>query len=402
MSGQLGRARTATQTGFLSIGAGMLQNLLAGCAAFATFIAALISLYAPAWPTAFTVSAPTPGCIGRSVLDIQPFREANRYAHATSAVILRDGRLRAIWYEGTKELSQDVRLWTATYDSTRWSGTHPILGPAETSEGIGRYVRKLGDPIIFRDAKGELVIVFASLGIGGWDGASLKITRSFDEGETWSLPRNLTTAAIFNLGTNVRGPAGPAAGGFTLIPTSHEFWRQFSELVLLDSRGRVVGKRRIGIRFRGTQPFVTVLDEHRAVAFMRVDEGFTLIAQTNDAGWSWTEPTQTTSPSMDSPVVVTRIGDDLLMISSYHDLSMHRWSLNFAISTNEGQSWRTIYSRQFGTGSLTKARYPWLIVGTDGLYHLLFTYSHDDGSTELMHARISRDWIAEQGGSGCP
>ncbi len=380
----------------------MLHHLLAGFAALLTLTAAGISARAPAWPTAFAVPAPVPGCIGRSVLDIQPFRKASGYAHATSAVMLRDGRLRAIWYEGLKELSPDVKIWTATYDGAGWSGAHPILGPAETAASTGRYVRKLGNPTIFRDASGELVIVFAGLGIGGWDGASLKITRSLDEGETWSPPRNLTTAAIFNFGTNVRGAAVPAAGNFTLLPTSHEFVLPSPEIVLLDSRGRVVGKRRIGIRFRGIQPYITVLDSHRALAFMRVVAGFTLVAKTDDAGWSWTEPVQTSSPNMDSPVVVTRVGDGLLMVSSNYDSSAKRWSLVFAISVDEGQSWRTIYKRQFGTNPSMSARYPWLTVGTDGIYNLLFTYALDDGSSELMHARFSRDWIAAQGGPGCP
>ena len=104
-----------------------------------------------------------------------------------------------------------------------------------------------------------------------------------------------------------------------------------------------------------------------------------------------------------SPIgVVTPIGGGLLMISSYYDASANQWSLNFSISMDEGETWRAIHARQFGIGLLMKARYPWLITGPDVLYHLLFTYSHLDGSTELMHGRISRDWIAEQGGPGCP
>jgi predicted neuraminidase len=377
----------------------MLHHPLAFLAASLALIAGGISVHAPAWPIAFAASAPTPGCIGRSIFDIEPVHEGQRYAHAASAVVLRDGRLRAIWYAGSKERNPDVRIWTATFDGTRWSAASAIISPAEATAGTGRYVQRLGNPIIFRDAAGELVIVFVGLGgIGGWDGASLKITHSLDEGITWSPPQNLTTTAILNLGTNVRGPAVPATGNFTLIPTSHEFVRPFPEIVLLDGRGRVVGKRRIGINLRGSQPFITVLDEHRAVAFMRVDSGFTLLSKTDDAGRSWTEPVPTTSSNFDSPVVVARIGNSLFMISSYFDASMGRWSLTFAISADEGQSWRNIYTKQISSGD---ARYPWLLVGSDGLFHILFTYSHD-GSSELMHARISRDWIAEQGGPACP
>jgi len=377
----------------------ILHNLLAFFAAFLVFIAAGISEREPEWPNAFVEPAPIPRCIGRSVFDIETFRQEQPYAHATSAVLLRDGRLRAVWYEGSRERGLDVKIWTATYDGKRWSSANPIISPAQATEGSGRYVKRLGNPIIFRTATGQLVIVFAGLGaIGGWDGASLKIARSLDEGETWSSPRNLTTTAIFNFGTNVRGPAVLAAGNFTLIPTSHEFVRPFPEILLLDGHDRVVGKRRIGIKSGGSQPFITVLDEHRAVALMRVDRGFTLSSKTDDAAWSWTEPMPTTSPNYDAPVVAARIGNNLFMVSSYFDVSKKRWSLTFAISADEGQSWRNIYARQFDSGD---ARYPWLIVGSDSLFHLLFTYTGHDGISKLMHARISRDWIAEQGGPAC-
>ena len=356
---------------------------------------------APAWPTAFAAPAPAPRCIGRSVLEIEPFHDGQRLAHAVSAVVLRDGRLRAVWYDGSKELSTDVKLWTATFDGTHWSTPRAIIGPAEASAGTGRYVRKLGNPIIYRDAAGELVIVFSGIAFGGWPGVSLKISRSPDDGETWSPPQNLTTTAIFNLGTNVRGPAVPAAGGFTLVPTSHEFLRTFSALVLLDSRGRVVGKRRIGTALGGFQPFLAVLDEHRAIAFMRVIRGFILSAKTDDAAASWTEPSETTSPTRNTPVVAAPIGSELFMISSQLDRVRDRWSLTFAMSADQGRSWRNIYARQFGDSPLAVPKYPWLIVGSDGLFHILFTFLRDDGSTQLMHARVSRDWIAEHGGPAC-
>ena len=376
----------------------MLRHLSAALAAVLTCVAAWISGHAPVWPTAFAAPAPAPSCIGRSIFDLQPFRNANTYAHASSAVLLRDGRIRAVWYEGPKELSPNVKLWTATYDGTRWSEARPILDPAATTAGTGRYVQKLANTLIFRDPEGRLVILFASLGIGGWDTTSLKMMQSPDEGETWTPPRSLTTTPTFNFATNVRGPAVAAEGGFTLIPTSHEFLQPFPEVTLLDSRDRVVGKRRIGISFRGSQPFITVLDKSRALAFMRVDDAYTLRSKTDDAGASWTEPEQTTSPNLDSPVVVTPIGNSLLMVTTFYDRKQLPWWLTFAVSTDAGRYWRTFYAKKYDWW----ARYPWLMVGKDGLYHLLYTLLRADNNTQLMHARISRDWIAENGGPACP
>ena len=88
-----------------------MHHLLALIATVLAITAAGVSMRAPAWPTAFIAPAPAPGCIGRSILDIQPFHAGQRLAHATTAVVLRDGRLRAVWYDGPNELNTRVKLW---------------------------------------------------------------------------------------------------------------------------------------------------------------------------------------------------------------------------------------------------------------------------------------------------
>jgi predicted neuraminidase len=379
----------------------MLHHVLAAVAVVLALLAAAASSRAPAWPDAFEPPTSAPGCIGRAVFQVEQFHSGRKLAHATSAVLLRDGRLRAVWYEGSKELARNVQIWTATFDGSRWSRPRAIVNADTAAAGTGRFIAKLGNPLIFRNASGALVLLFAAAGIGGWDGVSLKAMHSRDDGKTWSAPRNLTTAAIYNLGTNVRGPAVAAAGGVVLIPTSHEFIKPFPELVMLDAGGRVVGKRRIGVAYGGTQPFVLVRDRRHATAFMRVKRGFTLLSSTDDAGASWNEPTPTNSINRDTPVAVTRIGDKILMVHSKRDESSLRWALAFSISDDGGANWHEIHSEPFGPGPRDIPKYPWLIVGSDGLYHVLFTSSHADGHSELMHARFSRDWIAQRGGPPC-
>jgi predicted neuraminidase len=379
----------------------MLHHVLAAAAATLALVAAGVGSRAPAWPDSLVPPPDAPACTGRPVFAVEKFHTGRKVAHATTAVMLRDGRLMAVWYEGSKELAPDVKIWTAAFDGNRWTAPRPIVDAAEVAAGTGRFVRKLGNPLIFRDAGGALVLIFATAGVGGWDGVSLKSMDSHDDGETWSVPRNLTTAAIFNMGTNVRGPAVAAAGGVVLIPTSHEFVMPFPEVVMLDARGHVVGKRRIGIKFRGTQPFVLVRDRHRAMALMRVRRGFTPVSRTDDAGQHWSEPASTDSSNRDTPVAVTAIGDKLLMVYSKTEADRTP-VLAFSISDDEGATWREIYSESFGPGQRGITKYPWLIVGSDGLYHVLFTVADGRISSELMHARFSRDWIAQRGGPPCP
>lgn len=384
----------------------MLHHLAAVAAVAMTALAGIVAARAPAWPTALAAPSAAPRCTGQATYEYSIFRDARPgLAHALSAVTLRDGRLRAVWYEGTRELSTDVRIYTATFDGTRWSAPRVIVEPDKVGSALGRYVRKLGNAILYRDAKGDLVLLFVTLSVGGWDGTSLKAVRSRDDGESWSAPKNLATSPLFSYGTNLRGASLATVGGLALLPTSHEFIIRYPGIVLLDADGNVVDRRRIGVRPAGIQPFVVPLDEKRLLAYMRVFRGFTLTSRSTDAGATWTPLARSTVHSHDAPVVVSPIGKELLMVSSRLEESDERenvWSLVFSVSADEGATWREIHAEPFGSYPHDIPKYPWLMAGPDGLFHLLFTFTQDNRASELFHLRFSRDWIAERKGPPCP
>jgi len=380
-----------------------LRHVLWLAAAVSTLLAAGASLRAPAWPVAFAPAAPPLPCIGHELFRLDTFHVARpRFAHAVSAVLLRDGRMRAVWYEGSRELAPDVRIWTATFDGEAWGTPAAIIGAAETSSAIGRYTRKLGNSLVYRGAGGDLVLIYAGA-IGGWATVSLNVMRSRDEGATWSPPRHLTTSPIFNLGNNVRGPAVQTVDGLTLLPASYEFLRSHPELLLLDRDERVIGRQRIATEFAGSQPFVAVLDDRRAKSFSRVKlEGYTIVSMTDDVGWSWTRPRQSALRNYDKPVSVARLGGKhLLMVhngAAPGERDVDR-TLMLSVSDDEGESWRPFHYLEREQGR--RAHYPWLMAGPGGLYHLLFT-SSDSAGSDLIHVRFSRDWIAARGGPACP
>jgi len=383
-----------------------LQRLLSAGAAVLTFVCAVVMLRAPDWPAAFAAPPAAPACTGQPVFTIGTFHTASPgYAHALTAVNLRDGRIRAIWYEGSEELKPDVRLMTATFDGRQWSAAKAIIDAAETDEAVGRNVRKLGNPTIFRDARGDLVLIFASASIGGWSGTSLNLMRSHDDGATWSPPKRLTTTAVFNLGTNVRSPAVPAAGDFTLVPISYEFLRHYPAMMLLDSDGHVRGLRRIGVKYEGTQPFVLVLDRHRAVAFFRTRyHRLTPSSRTDDAGFSWSEPVETSVRNYDKPVTIGRLGGGrYFMIHNYvipEEVSGAR-DFMLELSEDEGRTWRPFDRLEYQLDRRVQAKYPWLMVGADNHFHLLFTLGDTRTGSDLIHARFNRDWIAAKAGLPC-
>src|SRR5688572_23600294 len=121
----------------------MLHHMAALAAVAMTALAGVVAARAPAWPTALAGPAAAPHCTGQVTHEYSIFRDARPgLAHALSAVALRDGRLRAVWYEGTRELSPDVRIFTATFDGKRWSVPRVIVEPDKIGSALGRYVRK--------------------------------------------------------------------------------------------------------------------------------------------------------------------------------------------------------------------------------------------------------------------
>lgn len=372
---------------------------LAGCLASGLTLAR-----APSWPTAF-VPTPTPQCLGRAVFDVKEMRAvAPRYAHAASAILLRDGRLRAFWYEGAEELGDDVKIWSAVFDGERWGAPVPVIGPRETAASEGIYVAKIGNAVPYRNADGDLVLIYATVGLGGWSGASLNIMRSPDDGATWSAPRRLITSATLNFSTLVRSPAVALEGGFVLIPAYQEFLAKFPELLLLDRHQNVIGRKRLP-GTRTIQPSLAIFDRTHARAFGRTRVPRALpFTETRDGGASWSASRDTTLPGYDKPIAVANLGGGHLLAvynAGIRGAPIAYGPLAIGISDDEGTTWRTIHTLHLDPQQTGSAHYPWIVAGADGLFHLLFTRTLDPGST-LMHVRFSRDWIAAQGGPPCP
>ena len=365
---------------------------------------AAVAWRAPSWPNAFAAPAPAPGCTGTALFDTSIFhRAAPDYAHAITAIFLKDGRLRAFWYEGEVEVGRDVTIRSADFDGMRWSAPRVIIDIPRTIEATGRYVKSLGNTLVYRDPAGELVLLYASVGIGRWSGASLNIMHSRDDGESWSTPRRLLTTPTFNFSTLVRSPAVAMEGGFTLVPAYQEFLRRFPEVLLLDRGGEVVGRRRIDNQQQAIQPLVIVLGAREALAFSRTGggAGTVLISETLDAGWSWTSRASSPIPNFDKPVAGVRLdtGEILLIHNAPDSGGENNGPFVFTVSDDRGLSWRRL-SRLALDRPGTMMHYPTLLAGSDGVYHLLFTHSLARGS-QLIHVRFNRDWIAQSGGPVC-
>ncbi|HVM47085.1 MAG TPA: exo-alpha-sialidase, partial [Candidatus Acidoferrum sp.] len=159
-------------------------------------------------------------------------------SHVASICELPDGRLAAAWYAGSREGATDVAICFAAQQpgASAWTRPRPLISPARASRDLHRAVRKVGNPVIFSDAAGNLSLLYVTITLGGWSGSSLNLTTSADAGLTWSPSRRLTLSPFFNLSELVRNRPLALSDGGTLVPIYHEFIGKFPELLWLGDR----------------------------------------------------------------------------------------------------------------------------------------------------------------------
>jgi len=351
--------------------------------------------------------------------------------HAPSLVELRDGRLRAVWFSGSREGAGDVTIQSAVMDpaSLRWSAESTLFDRQALQQGLWRYVKKLGNPVIARAPDGSLNLWVVTVSLGGWAGSSITWARSTDEGATWSAPRRLVTSPFLNISTLVKGVPVSFENGETGLPVYHEFVAKFGEVLRIDAQGQVVDKVRIPGSRTNLQPVILVSGPEKAQVYLRSGNATALMASgTSDAGRTWSPAHASAWPNPDSALAgtVTNTGKQWLAlnpaprnreilallqtdtggsfdgvtpwivessanpqvrtsIGDYERLLTQELKARGA-SDSEAQAYVASARRQLCSGDTCSQEfsYPYLLQSRDGYLHLVYTWHR----TRIKHVRL--------------
>ena len=365
--------------------------------------------------------------------------------HAASLVELKDGRVRAFWFSGSREDAADVTINSAVFDPAGdgWSEEQVVTGRADTQRGLHRYIAKVGNPVAARAANGELWLFYVTVSLGGWAGSSITLITSADDGEHWSAPRRLITSPFLNISTLVKGAPFFYADGTMGLPVYHEFVTKFAEILRLDQTGKVIDKQRLAGGGRGTlQPVVLVQSAQQALVLNRYAgkdaEKRVISIATSDGGWHWQTPQKSALRNPDAALTALVL-DDGKLLAVLNDQEHGRESLSLQLSTDGGASWRELTRLEEMNGlrnaelpesaclgvvdsllrssdaRLRKAEpeqmaayvasarpqilargachfefsYPYMIQTRNGDIHLAYTWNR----TFIKHVRIDPDWL---------
>lgn len=268
--------------------------------------------------------------------------------HAASEIELKDGRIRAFWFSGSREGAKDVEIHSAIFDPAQgaWGTEQTVATREGTEQSLMRYISKLGNPVAGRAADGTLWLYYVTVSMGGWAGSSITAMTSLDEGETWSPARRLITSPFLNISTLVKGAPFLYSDGTLGLPVYHEFIGKFGEILHFDQTGKLIDKQRLSAgKDHGLQPVLLVKSANEALVLMRHTGDVhrkVISVSTSDGGQHWTAPEKSVLSSPDAALSAVVLPDGRIL-AVLNNQEQKRDVLSLMISADGGSTWKNVY-----------------------------------------------------------
>lgn len=146
--------------------------------AFGAYVA-LFCLFSVAWFThpapehsSFALMNPVKAVTDQVAKPIYTSRFASSglvdFVHSSAVTALPDGSLMAVWFAGTREGAADVQVRSARFDANtgEWGAEQVLATRKSTQQGTGKYIRKLGNPVVALAPDGRLWLFYVSVSMG--------------------------------------------------------------------------------------------------------------------------------------------------------------------------------------------------------------------------------------------
>lgn len=298
--------------------------------------------------------------------------------HASTIAETPSG-LVASWFGGTDEGENDVGIWVSRKRGANWSA------PTEVAQGRDRQSSKrlpCWNPVLFQVPQGPLLL-FYKVGPDPekWWGM---VTRSTDQGKTWSLPETLPEGF---LGPIKNKPILLKNG--TLLcgsSTEHDGWVVHLERTDAGlKKWEKSGPLNRAEEFGAIQPALLVHSENRLQMLCRSKQKVLTETWSNDGGKTWSPMLRTSLPNPNSGADAVRLKDGRFLLV-YNHTNSGRTVLNVGVS-NDGKSWRAGPVLEQSPGEYS---YPAIIQSADGLVHITYTWKRQ----RIKHAVLDTRRLA--------
>ena len=297
-------------------------------------------------------------------------------AHASTIVSLRSHDLMAAWFGGTKEGASDVAIWGSNRSARGWSAPQELV----REPGVPCW-----NPVLFYSADGRLWLYYKFGPDFRWWTAGRRF--SDNDGKTWSAVEHLTAGLLGPIrakplllkdGTLVAGSSVEAYSSWAAwIDRSRDngkHWTVSGPITLpsLEASTTTLPADKLASPTGIIQPSVISMGGKRLRLYARSTEdiGHICIADSADAGVTWSAARALSLPNPNSGIDVVRLKDGRIVMI-YNDTAHGRTPLNLAVS-RDGENFSNFMTLESEAGEFS---YPALIQGPEGDLHMTYTFN---------------------------
>jgi len=307
-------------------------------------------------------------------------------SHASTLVELKDGNLLAAWFGGTGEGKPDVAIWSARHTAQGWS--RPVELAREPNIPCW-------NPVLFHTHDGKLWLYYKF----GPNPSEWTAARRFstDDGRTWSPIEHLPAGIIgpvrakplmLSDGTLVSGSSIEAyrswAAWIERSTNNGATWSKIGPLVPAFPVGALPPPANGFPNFGIIQPSVVALSPTHLRLYARSTEQIhrVCIADSQDAGLTWSQPHPIELPNPNSGIDAVALRDGRVVLI-YNDTTHGRSPLNLAVSS-DGERFHNFATLESEPGEFS---YPAIIQTRRG--DLEITYTWNRKSIRHVHVALS-------------
>lgn len=281
--------------------------------------------------------------------------------HASTLLELENGDILCAFFAGTEEGANDVGIWACRFSKGYWK--KPVKIAQDPKEPCW-------NPVLTR--LGDEILLFYKVGPNPerWSGV---LKRSGDGGNTWSEEQPLP-AGIFG---PIKNKPLVFGNNILLCPSSTESYKRWGCFVEYTYDGGKSWNRSTPINlpydYDGMiQPTLLTTGYQTLILLARTkNAGRIAKAISIDNGKTWSDAFLTTLPNPNSGIDAITLKDGRLLLV-YNDSTEARTPLNVAISSDEGITWKNIYTLVEVPGEYS---YPAVVQRSNGDILISYTWN---------------------------
>ncbi len=243
-------------------------------------------------------------------------------AHASTLLALpadQPAALQAYWFAGTRESGPDVQIAMSQFDraTQQWSPATYVVNRHAAGAQLGFGLRRIGNPVAWRDAQGRTHLYVVATGLGGWAAGRILQLRQDGPQQPFQALRVLPLSWLWGTSHLVRAMPLPLADGGMVLPVYFELGIKYPVALRFDAAGEFRGLVRMSRRGHLLQPTLLMRSETEWLALARDNSAERQLraVRTQDGGRHWQDLPDPGLPNPDASVAGLSLRPDLMFLA---------------------------------------------------------------------------------------